>query len=353
MGLTPWMYGLIGAGTIIATGGVLLVILQLILLFRKRMCSPILPCTWIKTFDQPTSKNSGRVFTFKEIEKCCEGFSNLVGETPCHLVYKGTLSDGTEVAVKRAKKRAVNRMDVEKSFHLQVDLLSQIRHQHVANLIGFCSEKHHRMLVFQYAPNSTLYNNLHNDDEHLSWKQRIRVAVGTASALAYLHQFGGSPLVHGDLTSHNVLLAEDYSPKVCGIGAPSHFSKGSLPKRYEACMGPDLNVNGSRGPSDDVYSFGVLLLELVSGKSVFSKQSGTIVEWAGPFLECRDQMIKLVDPTLKNVVPLELYSVCEIARLCTQPEAASRPSMEDVLYMLVQSLGVGLESAAPLNTTAA
>lgn len=350
--MIAWTYGLIGAGIVIGTAGVVFMILQLVLLFRKRLSTPILPCTWIKTVDLPTSKSTGKVFTFKEIEECCEGFSNLVGETPCHNVYKGILADGTEVAVKTTKKCAAKHLDVEKSFCLQVDLLSQVRHQHLVNLIGFCMEKHHRMLVFQYAPNGTLFNNLHNDDDPLSWKQRMCVAVGTASALAYLHQFGGSPIVHGDLTSHNVLLAEDYSAKVCGIGTPSQCSKSSLPKGKGVCVGPDSYGKGGRGPSDDVYSFGVLLLELVSGKSVSSKASGMIVEWACQFLQSRDQMTLLADPTLKNVVPLELYSVCEIARLCIQIEVASRPSMKEVLYMLVQSLGIDLESSASMNSNA-
>lgn len=350
--LIAWMCGLIVAGAVIGAVGLIVLILQSLFLFRKRLSTPILPCTWIKTADLPAIKYTGRVFTFKEIEECCEGFSNLIGETPCHKVYKGILADGTEVAVKTAKKCAANHLDVNKSFNMQVDLLSQIRHRHLANLIGFCLEKRHRMLVFQYAPNGTLFNNLHNDDDPLSWKQRMCVAVGTASALAYLHKFGGAPIVHGDLTSHNVLLGEDYSAKVCGISSPSHFSKSCLQKGSGGLIGPDSYGRGSKNPSDNVYAFGMLLLELISGKSVFCRKFGTIKEWASQYLQCRDQMTLLVDPTLKNVVPLELYSVCEIARLCIQKELASRPSMEDVQYMLVQSLGINLESSASMNGSA-
>lgn len=351
MGLGAWMCGLIGAGAVVAAAGIILLIFQLIFLLHKRMCTPILPCTWPKAVETPNNNeyytNFGRLFTFKEIEECCEGFSNLIGETPYYHVYKGILADGTEVAVKRAKKCALNQMEVAKNFHFQVELLSRIHHHHLANLIGFCEEKQQRLLVFQYAPNGSLFNNLHNDDECLSWKQRMGVAVGTASALAYLHQSCGYPIVHGDLTSHNVLLGEDYGAKVCGIGTPSQCSLMNTPTGHgEYVDSADLRGREGKALSDDVYSFGVLLLELISGKLTFSEDSGKIVEWAGQFLQSREQMTILADAALNNVVPVELYSVCEIARLCIQTEAASRPTMEEVLYMLVQSLGIGLENSA-------
>lgn len=350
MGLGAWMCGVIGAGAVVATGGIILLIFQLIFLLHKRMCTPILPCTWPKAVETPNHKdyhtNFGRLFTFKEIEECCEGFSNLIGETSYYHVYKGILADGTEVAVKRAKKCALNQVEVATNFRFQVELLSRIHHQHLANLVGFCEDKQRRLLVFQYAPNGSLFNNLHNDDDCLSWKQRMGVAVGTASALAYLHQACGYPIVHGDLTSHNVLLGEDYSAKVCGIGTPSQHT----PKGHGGFVdSADLKGRGGKSLSDDVYSFGVLLLELISGKSAFSEESGKIVEWASQFLQSREQMTILADTSLNNVVPVELYSVCEIARLCIQTEAGSRPAMEEVLYMLVQSLGIGLEHGAPEN----
>eukprot|EP00250_Pteridium_aquilinum_P024272 c2878_g1_i1 orf=195-1283(+) len=352
MGLGAGMCGLIGAGAVVATAGIVLLIFQLIFLLHKRMCTPILPCTWTRAVETPKNNeyftHSGRVFSFKEIEECCEGFSNLIGETPYYHVYKGILADGTEVAVKRAKKCAANQMEVGRNFHFQVELLSRIHHQHLANLIGFCEEKQQRLLIFEYAPNGSLFNNLYSDDECLSWKQRMGVAVGTASALAYLHQSCGYPIIHGDLTSHNVLLAEDYGAKVCGIGTPLQSLLSNTPKGHVAGVdSADLKGKGSKGLSDDVYSFGVLLLELISGKSAFSENSDKIVEWASQFLQSREQMTILADTALKNVVPLELYSVCEIARLCIQTEAASRPNMEEVLFMLVQSLGIGLEQSGP------
>lgn len=352
MGLTVWICGLIGAGTVVAAIGVILLIMQLILLLRKRICTPILPCTWTKALDpvpsNEFSKHYGRAFTFKEVEECCEGFINLVGESQCYCVYKGILADGTEVAVKRMKEGAANDIELERNFHFQVDVLSRIRHQHLVNLLGVCVEKHHRMLIFQYAPNGSLFNSLHNDDEHLSWKQRMRIAVGTACGMTYLHHLCGPPIIHGDLTSHNILLTEDYGAKISGIGTLG--SKSALLKSVGGCTDLNSFTTAARSLSEDVYSFGVLLLELVSRKLGFSKEFGAIVEWAGPFLQSRDQMMALTDPTLKNVAPLELYSVCEIARLCIQQEASSRPKMEDVLYMLVQSLGIGSEAAAPISS---
>lgn len=345
MGLDPWMCGLIGAGAVVATAGLIVLLFRLIFSLHKLTCAPILPCTLLKVDETPKNKdyntNFSRLFTFKEIEESCEGFSNLVGETPYYHVYKGILADGTEVAVKRAKRGALNQSEVVKHFHFQAELLSRIRHHHLANLIGFCEEKQQRLLVFQYAPNGSLFNNLHNDDDFLSWRQRMGVAVGTASALAYLHESCGYPIVHGDLTSHNVLLGEDYGAKVCGVGAPLQSSFVNVTKGHAVSVDLDPKSRGDKALSDDVYSFGVLLLELISGKS--SEDCSKIVEWAGQFLQSREQMNILADAALTNVVPVELYSVCEIARLCVQAEAASRPTMNEVLYMLVQSLGFGLE----------
>lgn len=351
MGLNAWMYGLIGAGTVVAAASVILFVLQLIFLLRKKICTPILPCAWTKALDSVSckdlSKTCVRSYTFQEVEKFCEGFINLVGETPCHCVYKGILPDGTEVAVKRTKDVAGNGSDVETNFHFQMNLLSRVHHQHVVNLVGFCDEKSDRMLVYQYAPNGNLFDSLHNDDEHLSWKQRMRIAVGIACGMAFLHHSCGSPIAHGNLTSQNVLLTEDYCAKISGIGTHSLYLKSRVPKSKAGCSDPKLQIKGICSPFEDVYAFGEILLELVSGKLVYSKESGTIVEWADQFLQSRDQMTNLTDSALKGVVLLELYSLCDIARLCVQHEASSRPSMEDVLYMLVQSLGIRPETVAP------
>lgn len=361
MGLAAWVYGLIGAGTVIVAAGVILIMLQFVFLLRKRISTPILPCIWTKSLDPVSSKDVSKngtdlagcrkAFTFKEVEEFCEGFINLVGESPCHCVYKGILGDGTEIAVKRTKEIVASSIDVEKSYRFQVDLLSRIHHRHIVNLIGFCEENQHRMLVFQYAPNGSLFDSLHNGEEHLSWKQRMHIAVSIACGMAYLHHSCGSPIIHGDLTSRNVLLMEDNGAKIYGIVAPSLYSKSTLISTDGGCADSGLQEKAVSMPSKDVYSFGALLLELISGKPAFSNESGMLVEWAGQFLQSRDQVTTLTDPTLKNVIPLELYSVCEVARLCVQQEASSRPSMEGVLYMLSQSLGMESDTPASSLTT--
>ena len=120
MGSTVWICGLIGAGTVVAAIGVFLLIMQLILLLRKRICTPILPCTWTKALDpvpsNEFSKHYNRPF-IKEVEECCEGFINLVGESRCYCVYKGILVDGTEVAVKRMKEGSADDIEFERNFH--------------------------------------------------------------------------------------------------------------------------------------------------------------------------------------------------------------------------------------------
>ncbi|KAJ7524930.1 hypothetical protein O6H91_17G028400 [Diphasiastrum complanatum] len=318
--METWMYGLVGAASVIVAA-----------------------CTLV----------AGHVvrFSVQEVEGISEGFSNRIGEGTLNHVFKGTLSDGTEVAIKRIKDEVAHSSDVEASFKFQVDLLSRIHHQHIANLLGFCEEKNYRMLLFQYAPNGTLFENLHGD-ECLTWKQRMRLVVGAAYGLAYLHHCCNPPVVHGDLRSRNVLLTEDNAAKISGLGKVPITASSELAvvRKLGGYVDPETIHKGVYSRSGDVYSFGVLLLEILSGRLAFNKETGMLVEWAGYFLESRDRMKDLIDPSLKNVSPLEMYSLCEIARLCIQREASSRPCMRDVLEMLKKTLVISAETAAPVTS---
>ncbi|KAJ7535129.1 hypothetical protein O6H91_12G019300 [Diphasiastrum complanatum] len=350
--METWIYGLIGAASVIAAALIISVLLQLCVMLKTKICKPILP------YYCPKGKESkkcmrGHVasFSVQEVEEISEGFINHIGEGTSNHVFKGILSDGTEVAIKRIKDEVAHSSDVDASFKFQADLLSRVCHQHLVNLVGFCEEENQRMLLFQYAPNGTLYENLHGD-EHLTWKQRIRLVVGAAYGLAYLHQSCNPPVIHGDLRSRNILLTEDNAAKIAGLGKVPIAASSELAvvRKLGGHVDPEMIHKGVYSRAGDVYSFGVLLLEILSGRLAFSEETGMLVEWARDFLESRDRMEDLTDPSLKNVSPLELYSLCEIARLCIQHEASSRPCMRDILAMLKQTLAISAETAAPVSS---
>lgn len=346
-----WIYGIIGAGSVIILACILFIILQIIGMLHHRLHKSILPFSRTKLEESLDYKGSdkGRVnfFSYKDIEDFCEGFSNLVGRGSNSCVYKGILSDGTEVAVKRFKDIVGNESSIEKRFRSKVELLCRVHHQNLINLIGYCQEKNCRMLVLQYAPNGTLYENLHGG-EQLSWRQRMRIAVGTAYGLSYLHHSCNPPLFFdGKFNSSNIFLTEDYAAKITGLGKSSGRGSELEVKSYN-----DNNVHIQQVESaraGDVYAFGILLLELLSGREASNQNALTLIDLAKQYLHCNDKMPDIADPALKTVVAGEFNSICEIACRCIQQDTKARPNMEDVIALLVQALGIGFETAAPIT----
>lgn len=345
--MDTWVLGLIGATSLIALALLFLFIIRTSLLVAKHILS--------SSESRPTRLKSGlrdrKAYTLKEIEKYSECFSNKIGEGTTNAVFKGILPDGMEVAIKVPKKDVAHSSDVEARSRFQMELLSRIRHQHIVNLIGYCEDGCCRTLIFQYAPNGTLFENLHGFD-HLTWKQRMRIITGIAYGLAYLHHSCDPPVIHGDIRSCNILLTEDYAAKINGIGKVPVLASSELAlvRKTGASVDPETVHKGVYSRAGDVYSFGILLLEIVSGRLPFSEQTGLLVEWAGKFLQSKEQMVGLIDPTLNKVEHAELCSVCEVARLCIQRDSSSRPVMRDVVDMLTKDLKIATETAAPANS---
>lgn len=348
------MYGIIGASSVIAVAAILVTLVYLVLLVRTCVVRhSIIKRSLTSTASPWTSKNRHRliIFTFHQLKKYSECFSNRVGNGTTNYVYKGILPDDTEVAIKQAKEEVAHSADVEGSFCFQVQLLSRIHHHHLVNLVGICNEKNHQMLVFQYAPNGTLYENLHGE-EFLSWKQRMRIAVGLASGLAYLHHSCDPPVIHGDFRSCHVFLTEDYAAKIGGLGKVPIVASSELAvvRKKGGTVDPEMVQKGLYSRAGDVYSFGVLLLELISGKLAFSEDLGLLVDWAAELVE-QEAVMEVVEERLKGGAPREEVAVvAEVASLCVQREAGSRPSMPFVEQMLEQGLAIAMEAAAPCSS---
>lgn len=285
----------------------------------------------------------------QELAEACEDFSNIIGSSQETVVYKGTLKDGREIAVVSLSVPVHYWNDyVELHFHKEVIEMSRLSHENVAKMVGYCKESDpfSRMLVFQYPPNGTLYEHLHDGDGwQLSWPRRMKLALAISRALRYLHTELQPPFAVAALTSSSVYLTEDFSPKIIdferwrylatkpGFGSLNGGSVNSITdSRHKRFM--DVQAN--------TYAFGVILLELVSGRASVSKDTGGLVDWARKHLEQPEEFGKLVDPRLQSVNQESLGIVCNVANLCIDLEPSRRPSMS----MIAAILEEGIEASA-------
>eukprot|EP00250_Pteridium_aquilinum_P019029 c24262_g1_i1 orf=980-4132(+) len=294
-----------------------------------------------------TYANTARTFTFAELDKATDRFrpENVIGEGGFGRVYSGILDDGTKVAVK-----VLTRDDQHggKEFIAEVEMLSRLHHRNLVKLIGICTEEHNRCLVYELIPNGSVDSHLHGADREVSpldWEARMKIALGAARGLAYLHEDSNPRVIHRDFKASNILLENDFNPKVSDFGlakaAPDEGS-GHLSTRVMGTFGyvaPEYAMTGHLLVKSDVYSYGVVLLELLSGRKPvdMSQPPGqeNLVTWARPLLTSKEGLELLVDPALEGNFPLDnLVKVAAIASMCVQPEVSHRPFMGEVVQAL-------------------
>ncbi|KAF5729178.1 LRR receptor-like serine/threonine-protein kinase MRH1 [Tripterygium wilfordii] len=285
-----------------------------------------------------------------ELETACEDFSNIIDTIDGCTVYKGTLSSGVEIAV--ASTAAMSSKDWSKTaeiaFRKKIDTLSRINHKNFVNLIGYCEENDpfNRMMVFEYAPNGTLFEHLHvKEMEHLDWSARIRAIMGTAYCLQYMHHDLNPPVAHSNLSSTSIYLTDDYASKIAEISflprvAPK--TKNSDDDDLEHSVLPPL-----ADPETNVYSFGILLLEIISGKLPYSEEQGPLEKWAAEYLNDKKSISYMIDPTLKSFKNNELDVICEVIQDCINPDPRQRPTMRDVIPKLREVIAISPDQAVP------
>ncbi|KAG0479633.1 hypothetical protein HPP92_010491 [Vanilla planifolia] len=272
----------------------------------------------------------------------------LIGEGFLGRVYKAEISNGKILAVKKLDSATLSLHD-EEDFLDAVSNISQLRHPNITTLVGYCAEFGQHLLVYEYIGNGTLHDILHFSDDSsiLTWNARVKVALGTARALEYLHEVCSPPVVHRSLKSANILLDEELSPHIsdCGLAALTHNSaRQAYLDRYGSFIrysAPEFVMSGIYTIKSDVYSFGVVMLELLTGRKALDssrvRSEQSLVRWAMPQLHDIDALSKMVDPALKGIYPAKSLSrFADVIALCVQPEPEFRPPMSEVVQALVK-----------------
>ncbi|XP_023513971.1 nodulation receptor kinase-like [Cucurbita pepo subsp. pepo] len=287
-------------------------------------------------------------FTLEYIEAATQQYKTLIGEGGFGSVYRGTLSDGEEVAV---KVRSSTSTQGTREFENELNLLSTIRHENLVPLLGYCCENDQQILVYPFMSNGSLQDRLYGElakRKTLDWSTRLSIALGAARGLTYLHTFAERCVIHRDVKSSNILLDHSMSAKVADFG----FSKYAP---QEGDSGASLEVRGTAGYLDpeyytthhlsaksDVFSFGVVLLEIICGREPLNihkpRNEWSLVEWAKTNLR-ESKVDEIVDPSIKGGYHTEaMWRVVEVALACIEPSSAYRPCMADIVRELEDAL---------------
>ncbi|KAF8088157.1 hypothetical protein N665_0550s0016 [Sinapis alba] len=293
---------------------------------------------------------SSGTFTYEELLEATGGFSeaNLLGEGGFGYVHKGVLRNGREVAVKQLK---IGSNQGEREFQAEVDTISRVHHKHLVSLVGYCINGDKRLLVYEFVPKDTLEFHLHgNRGSVLEWGMRLRIAVGAAKGLAYLHEDCSPTIIHRDIKAANILLDSKYEAKVSDFGLAKFFSDTNSSVTHISTrvvgtfgyMAPEYASSGKVTDKSDVYSFGVVLLELITGRPpIFAKdptRNLSLVDWARPLLAkaiSGESFDLLVDPRLeKNYDTTQMADMAACAASCIRQSAWLRPRMSQVIRAL-------------------
>ncbi|CAH1450327.1 unnamed protein product [Lactuca virosa] len=286
----------------------------------------------------------GRWYSLNELEIATSNFApeNVIGEGGYGIVYRGVVRDGF-VAVKNLLN---NKGQAEKEFKVEVEAIGKVRHKNLVGLLGFCADGAKRLLVYEYVDNGNLEQWLHGDVgpiSPLTWDIRMKIAIGTAKGLAYLHEGLEPKVVHRDVKSSNILLDRKWNAKVSDFGLAKLLGseKSHVTTRVMGTFGyvsPDYASTGMLNECSDVYSFGVLLMEMVTGRSPvdYSRAPGemNLVDWFKGMVASR-RGEELLDPKISIQPPSRaLKRVLLVCLRCIDMDANKRPKMGQIVHML-------------------
>ncbi|KAL3850726.1 hypothetical protein ACJIZ3_012608 [Penstemon smallii] len=352
--------GMIVGVSVGAAVALLMVFLIIFLVHRRRRIERLNSKTWIPISVTMGSKysttgtnisvgsNMSYRIPFLAVQEATNNFdeNGVIGVGGFGKVYKGELSDGTKVAVKRGNPRSQQGLA---EFRTEIEMLSQFRHRHLVSLIGYCDEKNEMILVYEYMVNGTLKGHLYGSNPRsLSWKERLEICIGSARGLHYLHTGYAKAVIHRDVKSANILVDENFMAKVADFGLSktgpeidqTHVStavKGSF-----GYLDPEYFRRQQLTEKSDVYSFGVVLFEVLCARPVIDpslpREMVNLAEWAMKWQK-KGQLDQIIDPSLVGKIkPDSLRKYGETAEKCLAEYGVDRPSMGDVLWNLEYAL---------------
>ncbi|XP_028780983.1 probable serine/threonine-protein kinase PBL25 [Neltuma alba] len=287
-------------------------------------------------------------FTFRDLAMATKNFrqETLIGEGGFGRVYKGRIETiHQDVAVKQLDR---NGFQGNREFLVEVLMLSLLHHENLVNLVGYCADGDQRLLVYEYMPCGSVEDHLldvSSDQKPLDWNMRMKIALGAAKGLEYLHDKANPPVIYRDLKAANILLDQDFNAKLSDFGLAKLGPMGDKSHVSSRVMGtygycaPEYQRTGQLTVKSDIYSFGVVLLELITGKRVIDTTRSTreqnLVTWAQPIFKDPHRHPELADPLLKGNFPLKsLNQAVAMAAMCLNEEAVARPLMRDVVSAL-------------------
>ncbi|GFP99917.1 proline-rich receptor-like protein kinase perk1 [Phtheirospermum japonicum] len=290
-------------------------------------------------------------FTYEELALATENFSgaNLLGQGGFGYVHKGVLCDGKVVAIKQLK---IGSGQGEREFQAEVETISRVNHKHLVSLVGHCMSGIQRLLVYEYVSNRTLEFHLHGKGRPpVSWATRMKIALGSAKGLAYLHEDCQPKIIHRDIKSSNILLDENFEAKVADFGLARLYSETDthVSTRVMGTFGylaPEYALTGKLTYKSDVFSFGVVLLELITGRRPIDRSQNylddNIIDWARPLLTQAledNNFDSVADPKLqKDYNSIEMARMVTCASVCVRHLARRRPRMSQIVLALKGNL---------------
>ncbi|XP_019161187.1 PREDICTED: putative serine/threonine-protein kinase isoform X1 [Ipomoea nil] len=293
---------------------------------------------------QELETNNARLFSYNAIRLATKHFhpSNRIGVGGFGVVYRGALKDGTCVAIKclsAESKQGTN------EFLTEINTISNTLHPNLVKLIGCCVEGRNRILVYEYLENNSLANALLGTSSkhiYMDWPKRAAICLGIASGLAFLHEEAEHHIVHRDIKASNILLDRNLNPKIGDFGLAKLFPDNvtHVSTRVAGTIGylaPEYALLGQLTKKADVYSFGVLVLEIISGRSssydAFGEDLLILVEWTWKLRE-EGRLVEIIDPELREYPEAEVTRFIKVGLFCTQAASQKRPDMKQVIQML-------------------
>uniref|UniRef100_A0A0D3G553 non-specific serine/threonine protein kinase n=1 Tax=Oryza barthii TaxID=65489 RepID=A0A0D3G553_9ORYZ len=282
------------------------------------------------------------VFSNTELRLATDNFSsqNILGEGGYGMVYKGKLSDGRVIAVKQLSQSS---HQGKSQFVAEVTTISAVQHKNLVKLHGFCIDSNTPLLVYEYLQNGSLDTALFGHSRlNLDWGTRFNIILGIASGLTYLHEESSVRIVHRDIKASNILLETDLTPKISDFGLAKLYDEKQthVSTRIAGTLGylaPEYAMRGRLTEKVDVFAFGVVVLEIVTGRSntnnSLEESKIYLFEWLWDLYE-KEQVLGIVDPSLKDFNNNEAFRVIRVALLCTQGSPHQRPPMSKALAML-------------------